>query len=118
MLPLCVKLLCEGKVVKEGRQVRVDGVDGLTIGKDSRLYASASWTRKIAVIDCETLAVESDMPTPNLFPMSCGFCGKDMDKLAVTTASDTADIQQDKNAGFTVIYPMQTTGRPPYLYGV
>ena len=24
MLPLCVKLLCEGKVVKEGRQVRVD----------------------------------------------------------------------------------------------
>ena len=24
MLPLCVKLLCEGKIVKEGRQVRVE----------------------------------------------------------------------------------------------
>ena len=107
-----------GKIVFSGRQVRVDGVDGLTIGKDNCLYVSGAWTRKIAVIDCETFTVKSHISPPSTFPMSCGFCGKDMDKLAVTTASDTADIQQDKNAGFTVIYPMQTTGRPPYLYGV
>ena len=24
ILPLCVKLLCEGKVIKEGRQVRIE----------------------------------------------------------------------------------------------
>lgn len=105
-----------GKITFSGRQVCVDGVDGLTIGQDNCLYVSCSWKKYIAVIDCVTLTVKSYIHFQDTFPMSCAFCGKDMDVLAVTTASDTADITRDKNAGFTILQTMDIQGRKPYLY--
>ena len=41
---------------------------------------------------------------------------ENMDILAVTTASDSADISRDKNAGFTILYKMNVQGRKPYLH--
>ena len=105
-----------GKIDFSGRQVRVEGVDGLTIGADGSLFVSCAWKKYIAVIDGETLTVTRRIPFADTFPMSCGFCGKNMDILAVTTASDTADLEIDKNAGFTVLTKQTATGRKPYLF--
>ncbi len=106
-----------GKITFSGRQVRVEGVDGLTIGEDGNLYVSCAWKKYVAVIDGATLAVKEHIPFADTFPMSCGFCGKDMNILAVTTASDTADIARDQNAGFTHLIRMPIKGRKPYRFG-
>ena len=105
-----------GEISFSGRQVCVEGVDGFTMGQDNCLYVSCAWKKYIAVIDCETLTIKSYINFQDTFPMSCAFCGKDMDVLAVTTASDTADLTRDKNAGFTILQKMDVTGRKPYLY--
>ena len=105
-----------GKIRISGRQVRVEGVDGLTIGANGSLFVSCAWKKYIAVIDGETLTVTRCIPFSDTFPMSCAFCGQDMDVLAVTTASDTADLTINPNAGFTVLTKQATTGRKPYLF--
>ena len=69
------------------------------------------------MIDGDTFTVKEYIPFIDTFPMSCGFCGKEMDILAVTTASDTADITLDKNAGFTHLMQMAVKGRAPYRFG-
>lgn len=105
-----------GEIIFSGRQVCVEGVDGLTVGQDNCLYVSCAWKKYIAVIDTKMLMVKTYIPFQDTFPMSCCFCGKNMDILAVTTASDTADISCDKNAGFTILHKMNVQGRKPYLY--
>ena len=106
-----------GKIAFSGRQVRVEGVDGLTIAQDGTLYVSCAWKKYIAMIDVETFTIKDYIPFADAFPMSCGFCGKELDVLAVTTASDTADITRDKNAGFTHLLQLPIKGRAPYRYG-
>lgn len=106
-----------GRITFSGRQVRVEGADGLTIGMDNNLYVSCAWKKYVAVIDGATLAVKEHIPFAETFPMSCGFCGENMDILAVTTASDTADIARDQNAGFTHLIRMPIKGRKPYRFG-
>ena len=105
-----------GEIAFSGRQVRVEGVDGLTMGRDNCLYVSCAWKKYIAVIDTKTLVAKTHIPLQDTFPMSCCFCGENMDILAVTTASDTADISRDKNAGFTILCKMNVQGRKPYLH--
>lgn len=105
-----------GEIEFSGRQVCVEGVDGLTMGTDGCLYVSCAWKKYIAIIDCETLTVKDYILFEDTFPMSCGFCGKNMDILAVTTASDTADLDKDANAGFTVLAKQPIKGRKPYLF--
>ncbi len=105
-----------GKISFSGRQVCVEGADGLTVGQDNCLYVSCAWKKYIAVIDGEKLSIMDYIYPPQTFPMSCAFCGKNMDILAVTTASDTADFTRDKNAGFTILQTMDITGRKPYIY--
>ena len=104
-----------GKIEFSGRQVCVEGVDGLTIGQDNCLYVSCAWKKYIAVIDTQTFKVKSYIPLHDTFPMSCCFCGENMDVLAITTASDTANLEKDKNAGFTVLVKQNVSGRKPYL---
>ena len=106
-----------GKIAFSSRQVCVEGVDGLTISRDGDLYVSCAWKKYIAVVDGETFTVKDHIPFADTFPMSCGFCGKGQDILAVTTASDTADITRDKNAGFTHLLQLPIKGRAPYRYG-
>ena len=107
-----------GKILFTGRQVRVDGVDGFTIGQDNRLYA-ACWGRgHIAVVDTEKMQVIQYLYAFCKGPTSCGFCGKNMEILAITTASKNLDIVTDENAGFTVLIQSGTRGRHPFLFGV
>lgn len=40
-----------------------------------------------------------------------------MDFLVVVTASCSADIENDINAGFTFMKKMNVSGRKPYLFG-
>lgn len=106
-----------GKICFTGRQVCVDGVDGFTIGQDNCLYISCWGKGYIAVIDTITLKIVDYIFLPCKIPTSCGFCGKHMDILAITTASYSADIPQDINAGFTLLQKIKIKGRKPYIYG-
>lgn len=104
-----------GKIQFTGRQVRVDGVDGFTIGEDNRLYIGCWGQGHIAVVDTKTMSIAEYSPTLCRIPTSCGFCGKNMDVLAITTASYSADLEKDKNAGFTLLEKMDVRGRKPYI---
>jgi sugar lactone lactonase YvrE len=105
-----------GKISFTGREIYIRGVDGFTIGQDNNLYV-ACWGRgHIAVIDTQTLQIKEYIDVPCKTTASCGFCGKDMDVLAITTASYHADVDNDKNAGFTILLKMQTKGRVPYIF--
>lgn len=105
-----------GEIKFSGRKVCIEGADGLTIGRDNCLYVSCAWKKYVAVVDCATLSIVSYISPPKTFPMSCCFCGENMDVLAVTTASDTADLEKDENAGFTVLAKQNINGRKPYLF--
>ena len=63
------------------------------------------------------MQVKEYIEVPAKIPASCGFAGDDMDMLAVVTASYTADLNEDKNAGFTFVKKMNVNGRKPYLFG-
>lgn len=45
------------------------------------------------------------------------FAGNDMEKLVIVTATLGADLEKDKNAGYTFICDTNTKGRKPYLFG-
>lgn len=105
-----------GTITFTGRQVRVDGVDGFTIGEDNRLYIGCWGQAHIVVVDTKTMDIVDYIPTPCNIPTSCGFCGENMDILAITTSSYTADIEKDKNAGFIILLHTKTKGRKPFLF--
>ena len=105
-----------GSIAFTGRQVFVGGVDGFTVGNDRKLYVGCWGQGHVAVVDTETLTVVDYIQTPCRIPTSCGFFGEGMDMLAVTTASYSADVSEDVNAGFTLLSQRNTTGRAPYLY--
>ena len=105
------------KIQFTGRQVRVDGVDGFTIGQDNRLYIGCWGQGHIAVVDTKTMSIADYISIPCQIPTSCGFFGENMDMLAITTASYNADIEKDKNAGFTILIQSKTKGRNPFVFG-
>lgn len=100
-----------------GRQISVPGVDGFAIGKDEHLYVGCWGQGHVAKIDTKSLELAEYIKTPAKIPTSCGFCGEKIDVLAITTAQYTADIEDDKNAGFTLLKKIDVEGRRPYLYG-
>jgi len=106
-----------GNISSTGRQIRVDGVDGFTMDCEDRILA-ACWGRgHIAVINTKTMEIEDYVDTPSRIPASCGFVGKEMEYLAVVTASRGADLEKDINAGFTYLYQHIARGRKPYVFG-
>lgn len=106
-----------GDIAFTGRQIRVDGVDGFTMDGEDRILA-ACWGRgHIAVIDTNLMEIEDYVDTPSTIPASCGFVGKEMEYLAVVTASRGADLEKDAKAGFTYLYQHISRGRKPYLFG-
>ena len=107
----------KGTISFTGRQVNVRGVDGFTIDKNDFLYVACWGQGHIAIIDTADMQVKEYIEVPAKIPASCGFAGDDMDMLAVVTASYTADLNEDKNAGFTFVKKMNVNGRKPYLFG-
>lgn len=106
-----------GDISFTGRQVAVPGVDGFAVGKNDWLYVGCWGKGHIAVIDTLSMSVKEHIPVPTRIPTSCGFCGENMDVLAVTTASFTADLNEDNNAGYTFLRKTNVSGRKPYLFG-
>ena len=106
-----------GRIEFTGREVFVPGVDGFTIGNDSRLYIGCWGAGHVAVVDTLDMQIVEEIKIPTEIPTSCGFCGENMNILAVTTVADFADIETDKNAGFTLLFETDTSGRAPYLFG-
>ena len=106
-----------GEIAFTGRQVNVPGVDGFTIDQNDFLYV-ACWGRgHIAVVDTADMQIKEYITVPAKIPASCCFVGKEMDKLAVVTATLGANLEKDVNAGFTFICETKTKGRKPYLFG-
>jgi sugar lactone lactonase YvrE len=106
-----------GDIEYTGREVRVPGVDGFTIGSDGCLYVGCWGQGQVAVVDTETLTVKSFIDIPAKIPTSCGFFGENMDLLAITTADYGSDLEKDPNAGFLLIEKMKIFGRLPYKFG-
>ena len=106
-----------GEISFTGRQAEVPGVDGFTVDKNDFLYVACWGQGHIAIIDTADMQVKEYIEVPAKIPASCGFAGDDMDMLAVVTASYTADLNEDKNAGFTFVKKMNVNGRKPYLFG-
>lgn len=106
-----------GAISFSGRQISVPGVDGFTIGADGLLYVGCWGGGHIAIVDTSSLTICDYINLPTNIPTSCAFCGENMNVLAITTASYTADLEEDKNAGFTLLKEMKIQGRPPYLFG-
>lgn len=107
----------KGEICFTNRCVEVLGVDGFTVANDNKIYASCWGMGHIAVINLKSMTVEDYITIPCNIPTSCCFCGNDMSILAITTASFDADIQKDKNAGFTMLMKIGVNGRKPYLFG-
>lgn len=106
-----------GRIESTGRQAKVPGVDGFTLGRDDCLYIGCWGQGHVAVLDTHSLKIKDTIKMPAKIPTSCGFCGKNMDILAITTASYSADIAEDPQAGFTLLHTMPISGRKPYLFG-
>lgn len=106
-----------GEISFTGRQVCVYGVDGFTIDQNDFLHV-ACWGRgHIAVVDTADMQIKRYIEIPAKIPASCAFAGNDMEKLVVVTAALNADLEKDKNAGYTFIHDTNSKGRKPYLFG-
>ena len=106
-----------GDIEFTGRSVQVDGVDGFTVDGDDNILAACWGKGHIAVVDTDEFKIKSYMDVPANIPASCAFAGKNMELLAVVTASYHADINKDPNAGYAFIHKPETYGRKPYLFG-
>ena len=107
----------DGSILHTGRSVEVRGVDGFTVDEKNDLYVACWGQGHIAVVDTEKLAIKDYIEIPADIPASCGFCGAEMDVLAITTATYNCDLSKDKNAGYPILMQMKTKGRRAYLFG-
>ena len=105
-----------GDIIFTGRQVKVAGVDGFTIDCEDHILA-ACWDKgHIAIIDTGNMKVTDYIPTPAKIPASCAFVGRDLEYLAVVTASYQAVLKKDPNAGFVYLHKHAAKGRIPYRF--
>lgn len=105
-----------GEILYTGRKIRVDGVDGFCVAENGDIYA-ACWGRScIKVINTVTFEIKHTISVPTVIPASCAFAGKDMEYLAITTATFEAD-KNDENAGMTFLYDVAVKGKTPYKFG-
>ena len=106
-----------GTITFTGRQVEVPGVDGFTIDERDFLYVACWGKGHIAIVNTSNMKIEDYIDVPAEIPASCCFAGKNMDQFVVVTATLGADLNTDKNAGYTFVDNVRTKGRKPYLFG-
>ena len=104
-----------GTITHTGREVRVPGVDGFTMGQDSRLYVACWGKGHIAVVDTHTMTLAEQIPVPVRIPVSCCFMGKRMERLAIVTAAYGKEAEAPL-AGCTFATDVGACGRMPYLF--
>ena len=106
----------DGTLTYTGREVKVLGVDGFTVDKNDILYVACWGQGHIALVDTATMTVVDHIPLPVKIPASCGFYGKEMNTLAVVTASYHTDLSLDPEAGYTFSVETKSAGRLPFLF--
>lgn len=106
-----------GDLTYTGREIKVAGVDGITIDERDFLYVGCWGKGHIAVVDTAKMEIIDYIPVPTSIPASCCFAGDDMRKLVVVTALFDMDPEKNEGAGYTYIYNTDTCGRAPYLFG-
>ena len=106
-----------GSITPTGREIHVPGVDGFTIDRKDRILATGWGFGCVYVIDTKSLTVTEKLPVPVAAPASCGFAGRNMDALAVVTASYCADTETYPDSGATYLHKADVPGRLPYLFG-
>lgn len=106
-----------GELSFTGRTIEVPGVDGITIGQNDLLYVACWGKAHIAIVDTSRMEVVDYIEVPTAIPASCGFCGNDMEQLAIVTATLGCDLGLDANAGFTFSCDVGIKGRKPFLFG-
>ncbi len=107
----------KGELNFTGREIRVAGVDGFTIGQNDYLYVTRWGYGDVAVVDTADMKIIDYIKVPANAPASCCFAGENMDRLVVVTATNGEDVNIDTNAGYTFICDAKTKGRKPYLFG-
>ena len=106
-----------GEISFTGRSVVIPGVDGITVDQNDLLYVACWGKGHIAVLDTADMQIKRYIEVPAKIPASCGFAGRDMERLVIVSATLGADLEKDKNAGCTFIYDAAAKGRKPYLFG-
>lgn len=100
-----------------GRQIKIPGVDGFTSDINDNLCITRWGYGEIVFFNTVLWQITERISLPCHAPASCGFCGNNMDILAVTTAALNADITIDKSAGYTLLLKRSIPGRKPFIYG-
>lgn len=107
--------IASGSIEPTGRQVFVPSIDGFCVAGNGDIYAACWGKPYITVIGTASLTVRKSIPVPASIPVSCAFAGKDMEYLAITTASYDAD-SRDQNAGLTFLEPVGVRGKVSYRF--
>jgi len=105
-----------GEIEYTGREIALKSVDGITIDMEGNLLAAAWGYGHLSVIDTKTLTIKNYIEVPAKIPASCGFAGKDMEKLIIVTADYNGISKEDKNAGYTFSHNHFSVGRKPYIF--
>ena len=99
-----------------GRQIEIPGVDGFTVDRENCLLVS-SGLGKILRINTADFTCVDEYEVNAKYTASCGFCGENMDILAVVTSRYRLDVEKNPGAGLTYVRKMEVPGRKPYLFG-
>lgn len=100
-----------------GRSIQIQGVDGITIDRNDRLYAACWGQEEIAVIDTKSMNKIDTIKVPVQIPASCAFAGKELNELVIVTASYGLQSETLGANGYTFLKKMHISGRAPYLFG-
>lgn len=106
-----------GDITATSRSVYLPGVDGFTIDQNDVIWAACWGKGIVTAIDTSSMKVIEELSVPTKIPVSCGFCGKNMEYLAITSAGLDKTDGGDSLAGFTFLKKMATPGRVPYRFG-
>jgi hypothetical protein len=106
-----------GSISYTGRSVKVPHLDGMTFSDSGLIYVACWGTGHVAVVDSSVMEIVKYIDVPVPIPTSCGFFGKSMDMLAVTTANYNDTAKANPESGYTFFIKTDTHGKPPYLFG-
>ena len=106
-----------GDISFTGRSVYLPGVDGFTIDQNDVIWAACWGKGIVAAVDTHEMKIVDGLAVPTKIPVSCGFCGKNMEYLAITSAGLDREDASDSLAGFTFFVKMDVPGRAPYRFG-
>ena len=86
--------------------------DGMTIDSDDMLWAAVWGAGKVFRIDPFSAKVIEEIVLPASRVSCCGFAGKELDTLVITTSCFETDLKKEPFAGCTFAMKVTAHGRP------